>query len=63
MILYKFTYGHGKSVIGKELEAKNYTDFAENKLPAWERETGFKCIPGSVKLSRTQTFSVPEPAK
>ncbi len=60
---YKFTYQHGQSIPSNTLEAKNDTDFFDNVLPAWERNTGFKYIKGSVKRTVIETVNVPEPAK
>jgi len=58
---YRFRYMHGQSMPYATLYAENDADFFNNKLPAWERETGLKYIPYSVTCTVSETRRVPEP--
>ncbi len=61
---YSFTYGHGQSTPSKTIEANSDKEFTEEKLPAWEKETGFKHIKGSIKRTPIPTTTpVLEPAR
>ena len=60
---YRFRYRHGQSMPYATLLATDDADFFNNKIPAWERKTGFKYVPYTVTCTVYEYRKVPEPAK
>ncbi len=58
---YSFKFKQGQSMPEAHLPANSDDHFFNTVLPAWEKETGFKCIDDSVTCTVSETRKVPEP--
>ena len=62
MAQYSFKYYHGQSMLKAHDEAGSDDHFFKTVIPAWEKKTGFKYVPGTVTCAITEYRKVPEPA-